>query len=138
MMRRFEAPKFTLEERRIVEIPFFGTVAAGLFLTLVSGMVTDPFRITRLKMIFDEKSNNLIQHSWWTARDGQGSTTGNPSGDRLGARESPTGVYVGRGIIRVVDVNLEFPEGRRYIKMHTFNGLGVAYIINGSCTIEEL
>lgn len=134
----FEAPKFELEARRVVEIPFYASVGAGAHLSLVSNRIAYPFRITRLKMIFDELANNLVQHRWYTSGNRNVSTTGPPSGDDIAARETPLPIYVGRGLVRVVDVNDEYPEGDLHIKLYTFNGLGVAYPINASCTIEAM
>ena len=134
----FKAPKFALEARRVVEIPFYGSIGAGAFLTLVSNRISYPFRVTRLKMIFDELANNLVTHQWLTSGNRNVSTTGPPSGDLIGRRESTTPTFTGRGLIRVVDLNDEYPEGDLFIKLYTFNGLGVAYPINASCTIEAM
>jgi len=134
----FKAPRFALEARRVVEIPFYGTVGAGAILSLVSNRISYPFRITRLKMIFDEIANNVVQHRWFTSGNPQVSTTDVPSGDAIASRETPLPIFVGRGLVRIVDINEEFPEGDLFIKLYTLNGLGVAYTINGSCTIEAM
>lgn len=134
----FKAPKFALEAKKFVEIPFYGVIAAGAFLSLVSGEIGYPFRIVRLKMIFDEIANNLVTHAWYKSGSRSVSITGPPVGDLLTAPESSTGTFSGRGIIRVVDTNIEVREDSTFIKLYTFNGLGVAYTINGSCTIEAM
>lgn len=134
----FKAPRFELEKKRVVEIPFYGSIGAGAYLTLHSNLITYPFRVTRLKMIFDELANNQVIHRWFTSGNRGVSTTGPPSGSGIATRETPTPTYVGRGIIRVVNLNAEYPDGDLYIKLYTYNGLGVAYTINASCTIEAM
>lgn len=134
----FKAPTFAMKGKRTAEIPYQGSIGAGAFLTLLSGRITYKFRITKFKMIFDEVANNLVQHAWYISRNRNVSTTGPPSGDRLFAPESPTGIFVGRGIIRVVDTNIEVEEEGIFIKLYTYNGLGVAYPISASVTVEEL
>ncbi len=134
----FKAPKFELKPRRVVEIPFRGTLAAGTMVTLNSGRITYPFRVTKVKMIFTDEANNQVIHSVHVLGNPYTSTTQAPTGDNLFGRESPTASFVGRSIIRVVPCNVEYPEGRRYIAFFTNNTSPYAYDFNGSVTIEEI
>jgi len=138
MAQKYVAPKFELLTKRTVEIPFTSIINTLTHLTLVSGMIPYPFRILQCKMIFTDDANNLVQHAWLTSGNISVSTTGLPSGDNIFGVESPTAVFIGKGIIRRVNTNIEFISPRLYIKLYTYNGLGYAYRINCSIIIQEL
>lgn len=134
----YKAPKMKLEPRRVAEIPFRGTIAAGAFDTLVSGRIGYPFRITQVKMIFTDDANNWIRHQWRVGRTRSQPATGPPSGTNIFGRESPTATFIGKAIIRVVPCNIEFPTGDRIIHFYTHNSGPYAYERNASCTIEAM
>lgn len=138
MTAQFKAPKYEPQPRRMVEIPFNGTVAAGAYLTLVTSKIMYKYRITMVKMFFTAVANNLVQHRWYVAGAPGVSVTDWPADTNIFARESPTATFIGSSLIRQVAANVEVREEGTYIKFSTFNGLGVAYTVNGSITIEEL
>lgn len=134
----FKAPVLDLESVKVVEIPFSGLVGAGAQLTLVSNMITYPFRILQCKMVFDRNARNLVHHYWLYAGDREGSTTGVPSGDNIYQKETPLGYFLGESLVRTVNSAIDILEVRRFIKLHTVNGLAVGYYINASITIQEI
>jgi len=134
----YKAPKMRFAPRRIAEIPFRGTIAAGVFNTLVSGRIAYPFRITEVKMIFTDDANNWIRHGWYVGRNRSQPTTGPPTGVNIFGRESPVADFVGKAIIRVVPCNIEYPEGGMIIHFYTQNSGPYAYERNASCTIEAM
>lgn len=136
--RRFVVPKLELKVRRVAELTFRGTIAAGAWLTIVSGKITYPFSIVQAKMIFTDEANNWIEHRWYTSTNTNAPTTDFPADDNIFGRESPTTGFIGKAIIRVVNTSLEFPEGNLYIKLGTRNTGPYAYQVNGSIVIGEL
>ncbi|TKJ36874.1 hypothetical protein CEE36_11345 [candidate division TA06 bacterium B3_TA06] len=138
MVREYKAPKMVFQPRRVAEIPFRGTIAAGLMRTLVSGKIMYPFRITKVKMIFTDDANNWIRHGWYTGRTRSQPETGPPTGMNIFGRESPVADFIGKAIIRVVPCNIEFPEGGEIIHFYTNNTGPYAYERNASCSIEAM
>ena len=134
----YKAPKFEMKPRRVAEIPFRATILAGVFNTLHSGLISYPFRITQVKMIFTDDANNWIRHGWYTNRSRAQSATGPPSGLNIFGRESPVADFIGKAIIRVVPCNIEYPDGMQYIHFYTDNSGPYAYERNASCTIEAM
>lgn len=138
MSRVFKAPKLDLKSKRVAEIPFRGTLLAGAMVSLNTSLITYPFRVTRVKMIFTDEANNLVIHSWHVRRSAFISTTAGPLGDNLFSREAPTATFTGRAIIRVAECNIEYPEGMRVITLYTNNTSPYAYDFNCAVTIEEM
>lgn len=134
----FKAPKLKMSPILMAEIPFQGMVAAGAFLTLVSGYIPFRFRVVRVKMFFTLAAQNLVQHRWYVSRTRQAVTGGWPTDTNLYGRLSPTATFVGQSLIRQAQTNIEVFEKGTHLKMATFNGLGVPYMANGSITIEEI
>jgi len=134
----FKAPKLDLKPTLLAEIPFQGTVAAGAYLTLVSGYIPHKYRVIRAKMFFTAAAANLVRHRWAVSRNRNAPTTGFPVDRNLYGRLSPTATFVGQSLIRQVTTNIEILEEGTYLKFSTHNGTGAAYIANGSITIEEI
>lgn len=137
----YVAPKFELKAKRVAELSFRGTVAAGVptsYLAIVSGRITYPFRIIQAKMIFTDEANNWIEHRWYTSTNLNLPTTDFPSDDNIFGRESPSSGFIGKAIIRIVNTSVEYPEGDVFIKLGTRNTGPYAYAVNCSITIEEI
>lgn len=138
MTAQFKAPKYEPQPVRMAEIPFSGTVAAGAYLTLVTSKIMYPYRVIRVKMFFPAVAANLISHRWYVSPNPTTSITDWPADTNLFGRESPTATFIGSSLIRQVAANVEVREVGTYLKFSTLNGLGVAYTVNGSITIEEI
>jgi len=135
---KFKAPTFNLTAKRMVEIPFTGTITAGNNLTLVAGPISYPFRIIQCKMIFTAIAVSVIEHRWFTSHTVSAPTTGPPSDENIFGRESPSAYFVGESLIRIVNCNLEFKEPHLYIKLHTYNPSVATYILNCSIILQEI
>lgn len=133
----YRAPKLDLEGKYTIEIPFSASVGANTQLTLVSKRITYPFRILQTKMIFDRNARNLVQHYWLHSGEDGVSITGVPSGDNIYGAETPLGYIIGEATVRIISSMIDIDERNRFIKLHTVNGLGVAYYINCSIIIQE-
>jgi hypothetical protein len=138
MSAQYKAPKFELKAKRVAEIPFTGTVGTLVYTTLVSGIITYPFRITRVKMVFPYTARNLVEHRVYTSRTESAPTTDWPTDMNIFGREAPVAGFRGEGIIKVVDCNVEVTEPGSRIKMATYNGTGATHYINGTVTIEAM
>lgn len=134
----FKAPKLELKPTVRAEIPFEGSCAAGAYLTLVSGYIPHKYRVTRAKMFFPHMARNMVRHRWYVSRNINAPTGDWPGDTNLYGRLSPTATFIGQGLIREVPTNIEVLEEGTHLKLATFNGLGAAYPVNGSITIEEI
>ena len=131
-------PVYAPGARRVAELPFFGTVAAAGWLTIVTARIPYPFRITKVKMFFTQDAYDRIFHSWHVGPS-TATPPGGPSTDpNIFARESPVSRFIGHAIIRVVDCDLQFAGGENYIKISTENTGPYAYEINAACVIEAM
>ena len=135
---QYKAPELELALKKILEIPFASAIAAGAHLSLVSGRIEFPFRVTGAKMVFTDDANNWIQHRWYVSANRSVSTTGTPSGDNIFSPKSPSAYFSGKGLIRRVYANREYPAIGLYIKLYTFNNSPYAYNISASITIQEM
>lgn len=135
---RFKAPTLDLKPTVLAEIPFEGAVAAGGYLTLVSGYIPHKYRVIKAKMFFTLAAANLVRHRWYVSRNMNAPTGDWPTDTNLYGRLSPTATFIGQSLIRQVTTNIEVLEEGTYLKLATFNGLGVAYQANASITIEEI
>lgn len=134
----FKARKLEMRPTLLAEIPFEGLVAAGAYLTLVSGYIPHKYRVIRAKMFFTLAAANLVEHRWFVSRTMNAPTGDWPTDTNLYSRLSPTGTFVGMSLIRQVSANIRVLDEGTYLKLGTFNGTGAAYRVNGSITIEEI
>jgi len=143
MVEKFVAPKFDLKARRVVTIPFRANLATASDICDATNLITYPFRIIEVEMIFTDDSNHLIEHVWLVGRSyvGFAATTpiaGLPGIDNLFRRESPAAVFRGRSIIRRVPCNFEFPEGMMRVHLYTRNYGPYALDYAAQVTIEAM
>ena len=136
-MPKYIAPRFDLLEKRYVELNFESNVLTGAHLTLVTGAISYPFRVVLAKMVFSNEANNLVRVYWLTSTDNSTSIVGVPTGDNIFGRENPTQYFVGKAIIKRLNVNVSIPERNLYIKCHIHNTLPYAYRVNNSLVIQE-
>lgn len=139
-MARFEAPKFEAARKRVLELVFSGRVTpvAPATLTIVSGLITYPFRITNVKMIFTDDANNLITHQWFVATNPSVADPAAPSGTDIFLGTPPVSNFAGKAIIRNVMCNIEVRQRSTYLKLYAVSTSPYAYFVNCTITIEEL
>jgi len=135
---RFIIPEFALKPVRQVEIPFRIAVPTLGYRSVVSGLVSYPFKVVQAKMVFSEEANNLVEHGWFTDINDGVSTTGPPPGDNIFGREGAGAYFTGKGVVKTANTNVEFPTYGLYIKFYTFNGCAYAYTANGSIVIQQI
>jgi len=142
-LKPFKAPAFELKPRRVVTIPFRANLIAGSDECVATNLITYPFRIIEVRMIFTDDANHWIRHMWLVGRSLSAFTVatpaqGPPGIDNIFQRESPAADFSGKAIIRVVPCAVEFPEGMMYIHLHTDNTGPYAYDYAASVTIEAM
>jgi len=131
----FVVPRYEPRPIRTAEIPFYGPVGAGAYLTLVSGRLMYPYKIVRVKMFLPTVAANLVQHRWFVSGNSNTLTTDWPTDENIFGRESPTATFVGAGLIRQVTCDIRVDEIGTFLKFATYNGLGETYYANGAITI---
>ena len=131
-------PDLLTRTQRVVEIPFNAVVPAGGRVTLISSLIVYPFRILRIKMVFDENSQNLLSLRWFIATNASSSATGPPAGDDITATESPTPYFIGNNLIITANINQDYPTDRHYIKMYAENANAVAVVANATVILQSL
>jgi hypothetical protein len=131
-------PDLITTPKRVVEIPFNATVPAAGRATLVSSLIPYAFRILRIKMVFDENSQNNLRIRWYISTNAQTSQTGPPAGDDVTATESPTPYFIGSSLIITANINQDYGVERHYIKMYAENGNVIPVIANCTVIIQAL
>lgn len=134
----YRPPELKFDEKRMVELNFAGTIAAGAWLTHLSGRIMYPFRVLRATMVFNLEAANLVEHRWYHSGNRSAPTTGAPSDTNIFGRENPTTYFIGDGLVKEINCNVKVDESERFIKLSTFNGLGIAYYYNCSLIIQEI
>lgn len=136
---KFEAPKPKLKRRRQVEINFIAPlIAAGAYGGQSSGNIGYPFRIVRGSIVFTEEHNYNVEVQFRVDGGNQITTTGHSSGLNIFGRENPQASFRGRGIIKRINTNVEFPDGRLFLKMSAWNNTPYVQSITGSLVVEEM
>ena len=134
----FRCPRFQVNDKRVFEVQFTGTLAAGAILTLVSNRIPFKFRVVQLKMFFSDEANFWIRHRWFVGSGVSAPTTAPPTDYDIIASESGEVEFTGKGIIRVSACDFVSPDAGMYLKLYTVSSSPYAYTINASALIEEL
>ena len=136
-------PDIYKEPKRTIEIPFNAVVPLRVGIvngrvTLVSSLISYPFRVLRIKMVFDEFALNNLLIRWFISTTATTSATGPPSGDDITATESPTPFFLGNSLVLVANINQDYPSARHYLKMYCENVN--LYAVQANCTmiIQEI
>jgi hypothetical protein len=119
-----------------VNIPFMGTVGASTQLTLVSGMITFPFKIVGAEITFRDDAANSLRIYVLVSANTNTSTTDVPPDTNAFSQYSPTPYFVGEGTIKRASCFLPAFKGGMYIKVHANNLNAYAQTINATVTIE--
>jgi len=118
-------------------LPFFGSVAAGGELTLVSKFLNFPYTISQLIASFALGTNRTLQLRFFLSRDTEAPATGMPTGDDLLSIYGQVPYLVGD------DEHKEFPheirvlESGSYLKVHGLNSDAYAHILDAQIIIDS-
>lgn len=138
MGERYQVPPIEFVPKRSWDIPMSGTVPGFSQATIVSGKITFPFRITRVRMWFRNDAAYSVLLYWLVSPNSTGSTTGIPSGDNIFAYAAPVPYFAAEDTVIEALSNYEDPDGNKYLKLHAVNGLAVLMDVLGIATVEEL
>jgi len=134
----FKAPKFEFPLKRCGEIPFITTLGAGLHLTMVSSVLGFDFRVSMVRMNFDNDHNNNVRHYWLCSHNEGVSTTGPPPDENVFERILPTSYIIGDNRELRLYPNFYFYGARNFLKLHVHNLNVYTVDINASAYLEEL
>jgi len=134
----FKAPKFEFPLKRCGEIPFTTLLAANTHLTMLSSVIPFDFRISMVRMNFDNDHNNNVRHYWLCSHNEGVSTTGPPPDENVFERILPTSYIIGDNRELRLYPNFYFYGARNFLKLHVHNLNVYTVDINASAYIEEL
>jgi len=120
------------------EIPISGAIGANLQGTILSGIITIPFKITGVRFIFPDNAINNVRAYLLYATDDNTSTTGTPTGTNVFSRYSPTAYFVGHDAIINAYCNIDINDNRTRLKLHINNLNNWATIIQVIVSIRRL
>ncbi len=135
---RFVAPKPEMVTKRQVELEFSSNVGAGAYVTIVAGPIMYPYRILQAVMTFDQLANYNLQYRWFIGTNESAPTTGPPGDTNIFGRENPTAFFVGSGLIKRKNCDVEVREQKSYLKLNIYNGNNYAVYGVGSLLIQEI
>ena len=134
----FKAPKFEFPLKRCGEIPFTTLLAPNTHLTMLSSVIPFDFRISMVRMNFDNDHNNNVRHYWLCSHNEGVSTTGPPADENVFERILPTSYIIGDNRELRLYPNFYFYGARNFLKLHVHNLNVYTVDINASAYIEEL
>ena len=131
-------PRFEAGKKRVSEIIYGGSVAAGATIVLCSGAIPHPMRVLLAKMIFTPDANNWIKMTWYISPTFQAENVTLPSGENVFAGGVGGGSFRGTAIERAAHSNKEFPDPVNYAALLVESTSPYAYNINCSLIVEEM
>lgn len=131
-------PRFEAGKKRVNEINFTGTVAAGATVCLCSSAIPYPCRVLLAKMIFTPDANNWIRMRWFICSSFQALTVAYPGGVNVFAGGPGGGIFRGSAIERVAHSNREFDDPVNYAALLVESVSPYAYEVNASLIVEEV
>jgi len=131
-------PKFEPGQKRVNEINFSGTVAAGGRVCLCSSAIPYPCRVLYAKMIFTPDANNWIRMTWYIATTFQDPATAFPAGDNIFSGGPGGGTFRGSAIERVINSNKAYADPTNYAVLLVVSTSPYAYEVNASLIVEEV
>jgi hypothetical protein len=133
----FVAPEFKPVTRRVAQIPFTATVGAATQLTLVSSRITFKYKVTAVEIVFRDDAANLLQIYVLVSGNVNVSTTGVPPDPNVFSQYSSTPYFVGEGVVKKAECNVQAPDGYDFVKVHANNLNAYAQTVNVTVRIEE-
>ena len=135
----FNTPEIQYPTKKQIVIPLAQAVLnAGAQQTLVSSLITFPFRIVQVKMFFSFTTQSLVRYYWLVSSSNDISNAGLPSGDNPFSGFGTLPYFVGEGIMRKEPCAYEDNVGKKYVKLHVQNNSPIAQPINASVVVQEL
>lgn len=127
-----------MNNKRIVTIPFFGTVAASSKKTLCSKRIDYPIRTLRIRAGFAAGCNRLLRLYFFISPDDETPTTPFPTGMNIFAELGESVYLVGDDNIVDLDHMSEALTGGNYLKIFADNTDTFEHAIEAQITVEML
>lgn len=119
-----------------VTLPFFGSVAAGGELTLVSERLNFPYTIRRIISSFALGTNRTLQLRFFLSRDNTAPATGKPTGEDLLSIYGQVPYLVGDDEHKEFPHEIEVRRAGSYLKVYGSNSDSFAHTIDAQIVIE--
>ena len=135
----FIAPRYIPPMRRMLEIPFNGTVTVlAPQQTIVSDLVDFDFIVRMITVDFASDHNDLVAHWFLLSHNVNIGTTAPPSDENILGRISPTGFVIGDNREKRFYPNVLYTGRKNFIKMHILNGTTYTIRAKATVLIEEV
>lgn len=135
---RYEAPLIEIEDKPEYEIPFIATIGATAQGTTVISGLSKPYKILEARMYFPDDAVNNVLIYWLIARDGEGSTTGIPTGDNMFSPFATLQWFIGHADLVTIRGNIDITVLDTGLKMHVINNNAYAITMMSILKIREL
>lgn len=117
-------------------LPFFGSVAAGGELTLVSQLLNFPYTISLLTASFALGTNRTLQLRFFLSRDDEAPATGKPTGTDLLSIHGQVPYLVGDDERKSFPHEIEVPESGTRLKVYGLNADTFPHTIDSQIVID--
>ena len=118
-------------------LPFFGSVAAGGELTLVSQFLSFPYTISQLIASFALGTNRTLQLKFFVSRGPEAPATGEPSGTDLLNIHGQVPYLVGDDEQKSFPHEIHVPESGSYLKVHGINSDVFPHTLDAQIIIDS-
>ncbi len=118
-------------------LPFFGSVAAGGELTLVSKLLAFPYEISHLIASFALGTDRTLQLRFFLSRDPEAPAAGTPSGDDLLSIYGQVPYLVGDDERKEFPHEIRVPDSNSYLKIYANNTDVFAHTLDAQIVIES-
>ncbi len=117
-------------------LPFFGSVAAGGELTLVSSALIFPYTISLLTASFALGTNRTLQLRFFMSKDPTAPAAGMPTGLDLLSIYGQVPYLVGDDERKEFPHEIQVPESGTYLKVYAFNTDTFPHTIDAQIVID--
>lgn len=121
---------------KIQTVSFFGTVAAGSNVTLISNKITSPFMVKRLRAAFPLGVNRLMTLRYLIVGTDYAPTDAVPAGTNLLGSIGQVDYLTGDDNIVQLDHQIVSPESNRFLAVYAENSDTFDHTIETQITIE--
>lgn len=118
-------------------LPFFGSVAAGGELTLVSQALLFPYTILQLTASFALGTNRTLQVRFFICRADEAPAAGMPSGTDLLGIHGQVPYLVGDDELKSFPHEIDVPESGSFIKVYALNADAFVHTLDAQVVLES-
>jgi hypothetical protein len=127
-----------MEQPKLQTISFFGTVAGGSNLTLVSQKIGERFKTKIIRASFAPGVNRLMTLKFFISQDPSAPTTEEPQGINILKQIGQVPYITGDDEYKELPHETLYPERNAYIKVYAENSDTYEHTIDAQVTIEYI